>query len=257
MLTNFQPSAYFPHGAFPHTSLGALAVTATFALAGYVLRGVSRSGAVAGLGLAYLIYSGAGVRAFAVLVALFTITLLATRLGRGHKVALGTAERAGGRGAAQVLANIGVAALFAMLYGHYSKPYFVIACAAALAEAAADTVSSECGQAFDAPPRLITTGARVPPGSNGAVSLPGTAFGAAAALTVALVAVSTSMIAASAIWLVILAALAGMFMDSLLGATLERPEGRKGWGLNNDAVNLLGTLTSALLAWGLAQGLAQ
>ena len=92
----------------------------------------------------------------------------------------------------------------------------------------------------------------MPPGSNGAVSLPGTAFGAAAALLVALVAVSMGMIAASALGLVVLAALAGMFVDSLLGATLERPEGSQGWGLNNDAVNLLGTLTAALLAWGLA-----
>jgi uncharacterized membrane protein len=34
-----------------------------------------------------------------------------------------------------------------------------------------------------------------------------------------------------------------MFLDSLLGATLERPG-----SLNNDAVNLLGTLFAALIA---------
>jgi uncharacterized membrane protein len=35
----------------------------------------------------------------------------------------------------------------------------------------------------------------------------------------------------------------GLFVDSLLGATLER----RGW-LNNDAVNFLSTLAAALIA---------
>ena len=39
------------------------------------------------------------------------------------------------------------------------------------------------------------------------------------------------------------AAVAGLFLDSLLGAIPER----RGW-LNNDAVNTLSTLTAALLA---------
>jgi len=164
-------------------------------------------------------------------------------LGRGRKLALGTAERSDGRNAAQVIANIGIAALFATLYGHSTKHSLMVACAAALAEAAADTVSSECGQTFDTSPRLVTSGARVLPGSNGAVSLPGTACGAAAALLMALVAVSTGMVASATVPVVAGTALAGMFVDSLLGATLERPG-----GLNNDAVNLLGTLTAALLA---------
>jgi len=218
-------------------------VTALFAVAGYALRGVNRSGALVGWVAAFLIYSGAGLRGFALLVALFAVTYLATRFGRGRKLALGTAEKSEGRSATQVVANIGIAALFAMLYGHYPKQYLMVACAAALAEAAADTVSSECGQAFSASPRLVTTGACVSPGSNGAVSLPGTACGAFSALLMAWVAVFTGMVAASAAWVIAGAALAGMFVDSLLGATFERPG-----ALNNDAVNLLGTLSAALLA---------
>jgi uncharacterized protein (TIGR00297 family) len=223
--------------------LTALTITAIFALGGYLLRGVSRSGAVAGFLVAFLLYRYAGAGAFGLLVALFVVTFLATRLGRQRKLALGTAEKPEGRSASQVLANIGVSALFAVIYGYFRHYSLLVACAAALAEAAADTVSSECGQAFSSSARLVTTGARVPAGTNGGISLPGTASGALAALLLSLVAVRGCMIAGSAAPVVCTAALAGLFLDSLLGALVES----RGW-LNNDAVNLLGTLSAGLLA---------
>ena len=224
--------------------LAATLVTFLFALAGYCLRGVTRSGALAGFAVALLLYLNAGFGAFATLVALFVLTLLATRLGRHRKLALGTAERPEGRSASQVLANVGVSALFATLYGAFGKVSLLAAGAAALAEAAADTVSSEGGQAYDSPVRLVTTGARVPVGTNGGISAVGTVCGALAAAGMALAAVLGGLVSASSAWIVALAALCGMFLDSLLGALLEGP-GR----LNNDAVNLLGTLAAALLAW--------
>lgn len=42
------------------------------------------------------------------------------------------------------------------------------------------------------------------------------------------------------------AGIMGVFVDSLLGETLEN----KGW-LNNNAVNLLSTASAAAIAWGL------
>jgi uncharacterized protein (TIGR00297 family) len=228
--------------------LPALAVTSLFALAGFGLRGVTRSGALAGFALAFALYACAGPRAFAVLVVLFVVTLLATRLGRQRKLALGTAERSGGRSASQVLANVGVASLFAAGYGHLGKPSLLAACAASLAEAAADTVSSECGQAFGTSARLLSNGAQVAPGTNGGVSWAGTACGTLAALGMSLMAVWAGLVAASDLWLVALAAVCGMFLDSLLGAVLERP-GR----LGNNSVNFLGTLFAAVLALWLAR----
>jgi uncharacterized protein (TIGR00297 family) len=219
-------------------------VTLLFALAGYRLRGVSRSGALAGFAMALLLYVCAGPGAFGLLVALFAVTFLATRLGRQRKVALGTAEQFGGRQASQVLANVGVAALFAISYRYFGHFSFLAACAAALAEAAADTVSSECGQALHSSTWLVTTGARVPAGTNGGISLPGTACGALAALGMSLMAVWAGLLASPSAWIVFAAAFCGMCLDSLLGTLLERPG-----GLNNNAVNLLGTLSAALLAW--------
>jgi uncharacterized protein (TIGR00297 family) len=226
----------------PH--LTALAVTVFFALAGYWVGGVTLRGALVGFALAFAMYTCAGPGAFGTLVALFALTFLATRLGRKHKLALGTAEPSGGRSASQVLANVGVASLFAISYCVFLKSSLLAACAAALAEAAADTVSSECGQAFNAPARLISTGARVPVGTNGGISLAGSTCGALAALGMGLAAVRMGLVAGPEGWIVPLAAFGGVFLDSVLGAVLERP----GW-LNNDGVNLLGTLSAALLAW--------
>ena len=229
----------------PHSLLRGALLTAIFAVVGHRARGVTRSGAVAGFGIAFVLYVCAGPGAFFVLVALFGITYLATRLGHPQKLAAGVAERPEGRDAWQVLANLGISAVAAASYGYFRSPALLGACAAALAEAAADTVSSECGQAFRWPARLLTTGASVPPGANGGVSLGGTACGALAALGMSLAAVWGGLLPAAAVGPVAAAAMAGVFADSLLGATLERP----GW-LTNNAVNLAGTLSAALLAWG-------
>jgi uncharacterized membrane protein len=59
------------------------------------------------------------------------------------------------------------------------------------------------------------------------------------------------LIPTSAVWLVSLSGWLGMLLDSLLGALLERRQ-----LLNNDAVNLLGTFSAAVIALLLARVLA-
>jgi len=117
---------------------------------------------------------------------------------------------------------------------------------AALAEAAADTVSSEVGQVFGGQPRMITTLRRVEPGTDGAISPIGTLSGVAAA---GLVALSGTLALSGGREMFCVAAAGGvfgLFFDSLLGATLER----RGW-LNNDAVNFLSTTSASAFALGL------
>jgi uncharacterized protein (TIGR00297 family) len=186
------------------------------------------------------------------LLALLLLTLGATRFGRARKESLGLAEPHQGRNAAQVTANLGVAALAAMAL-RYSQTFMGpamlnhqilrLALAAALAEAAADTLSSELGEVLGGEPRLLTTLRRVPAGTDGAISRNGTLAGIIAAIIVTGAAAFGLRLTAAQSGTVILAALAGLFADSLLGATLER----RGW-LNNDAVNFLSTLAAALLA---------
>lgn len=219
----------------------AAGVTLVFAVLAYALRGVTGSGAVAGAVISFTIYAAAGPAAFAALVSVFVLTWAATRFGYSRKQTLGTAERDGGRNAFQVLANLGVAGAFAALYGAFNaNPIFLVAMSAALLEAAADTVSSELGQACGTRARLITTLEEVPAGTDGGVTLIGTLAGFLAATIVGTVCAVTHLIPKNRVALTILAAIVGTVADSFLGALFER----RGF-LKNDSVNFLSTAVAA------------
>jgi uncharacterized protein (TIGR00297 family) len=215
-------------------------VTLIFAVLGRFVHGVTVSGAIAGAIVSFALYAAAGPGAFLALVFVFAITWLATRLGYRRKLRLGTAEKKDGRKASQVLANLAVAGGCAGAYGYFRKDIFLLGMAAALAEAAADTVSSEVGQASVDNARLITTWRQVPGGTDGGVSWPGSLAGTAAAAAVGLVCFLTGVVPGKWAGLAIIAGTAGMITDSYMGALLER----RGW-LNNDAVNFLGTIVAA------------
>jgi uncharacterized protein (TIGR00297 family) len=192
------------------------------------------------------------------LLLLFVLTFAATRLGRARKAAAGLAESRKGRNTAQVIANLGIAVLVASpspLDGFVSPGYsgraghtlYVILCSlpalAALAEATADTVSSEIGQAFGGTPFLITTLRRVPPGTDGAISLNGTLAGVAAAAIIAATGAPALSMSFAECFIAFAAGVAGLFFDTLLGATIER----KGY-IGNDLVNFTSTAFAAAVA---------
>jgi uncharacterized protein (TIGR00297 family) len=216
-------------------------VTVIFTALGRWVRGVSFSGAIAGAAICFLLYAAAGPGAFVALVSVFALTWLSTRFGYRRKEKLGTAEKLDGRTALQVLANLAVAAICAAVSAFtVGKAAWLLAVSAALAEAAADTVSSELGQARNEKARLITTWQEVPAGTNGGVSWAGTVAGIVAATAVSWVCVLAGLVPAKWLGISIGAAIAGMVVDSYLGALLERRA-----LLNNDAVNFLGTLIAA------------
>ncbi|HEV2117257.1 MAG TPA: DUF92 domain-containing protein, partial [Terriglobales bacterium] len=119
---------------------------------------------------------------------------------------------------------------------------------AAMAEAAADTVSSEYGQARETSAYLITTWEQVPSGTDGGISLPGTLAGIAASILLALICAAAGLVTRRWVAVVLAAGILGMLADSYLGAWLER-RGR----LNNDQVNFVSTVIAALLAVVLAR----
>ena len=222
----------------------AILITLCFALTAWIIRGVTIAGAVAGFLVTSTLFLARGPAMFAAVLTVFALTYAATKMGRRRKQSLQIAERSAGRDAAQILANVGVAAFMGALSQLTPwKGLFLAGSIAALAEAACDTVSSEAGKALASTARLVTSWERVPAGSDGAISLPGTLLGAIAALVVALEATATRILNAKFAVIAVLAAIAGMLVDSVLGATLER----RGW-LTNNAVNLLSTAASALLA---------
>ncbi|MGH9511772.1 MAG: DUF92 domain-containing protein [Terriglobales bacterium] len=220
-----------------------LFVTAAFAALAFVVRAVSRSGAIVGAFVCFSLCACVGSSALAGLLAVFAMAWLGTKIGYQKKLRLGTAEEAAGRTGFQILANLGVAAGCAILYAFTGKAIFLFAIAASLSEAAADTVSSEMGQLSGEKTRLITDWREVNPGTDGGVTLFGTVSGLLAAAVVTSVCGVGGMISWNRIGISILAAFCGMIADSFLGALLER---RK--LVNNDMVNFLGTLIAALIA---------
>jgi uncharacterized protein (TIGR00297 family) len=232
----------------------ASAVTLGFAVLARALRGVSLSGALAGGLCCFLLFVGAGPAAFATLGALFVVTWAATRFGYRGKLALGLAEPREGRNAGQVLSNLAIAALLSAAFAETGNRAYLIAIVAALVEAATDTVASEIGQSrasmaknstASAPTaRMITTWKLVPAGTDGGITMPGTVAGIAGGVMVAAVATIGGILHTVEVWTPMVAGMAGMLIDSFLGATLQR----RGW-LSNQTVNLFSTLAAAILAY--------
>jgi uncharacterized protein (TIGR00297 family) len=221
--------------------LAALVVTALFAALAYIIGMVSRGGALGGFLVGVLIYASLGPQGFAVLALFVVGGSLLTRFGYGRKRRSGTAEAGGGRrGARNALANCTVAVACALLYALTSSDTFATAFVASLGAAFADTAESEVGQLYSRTPRLITTLEKVPPGTDGAVSLPGTLAGiAAAALTAALGLALGLVDGPASMLLVALAAFLGTVVDSLVGALAPR--------VGNELTNVLCTLVAAAL----------
>jgi uncharacterized protein (TIGR00297 family) len=237
----------------------ALGISVLFALVVGALRAATPMAAILGAFLtASLIYSTAifpyywYASALSPLLTLFLLTFAATKFGRKTKEHLGIAEEKTGRSAAQIAANLGVAALAASpLFGSgllklipaLHSSIGVVAMLAALVESTADTLSSELGQVIGGEPRLIINLRRVPAGTDGAVSLAGTLAGIAGAAIVATIGAYTLQLRPLAMFIALMGGILGFFADSLFGATLERRQ----W-LNNDAVNFLSTVVAAASA---------
>jgi len=251
--------AHAPAG-FPHFALS-VGICCALALAAWILHAVTPMAACTGALLALSLSISGQIwwrSPLVPMLAVFLLTHVATRFRRERKEKRGLAEARRGRAASQIAANVGVAASVLPLASAHDWLPSVLPCffcgaavlpaiVAALAEAAADTVSSEMGQALSGQPRMITTGRRVPPGTDGAISIAGTMAGAAGAGIVVLVSLAVLHLSPLAAILAFAGANFGLFVDSLLGATLER------WGwLNNDAVNFSSTLAAAASAGLLA-----
>lgn len=90
---------------------------------------------------------------------------------------------------------------------------------------------------------MILTLRPAPPGTDGAITLIGTLAGISAGALVAASAIPALGMDLRQGSLALAAGTAGLFFDSLLGATVERP----GW-IGNDLVNLSSTAFAAALA---------
>ena len=244
------------------------------ALGAYRARSLSRSGAWGALLEGTIIFGLGGWRWAILLLAFFISSSALTRTFAKRKASLNEKfDKGGQRDIGQVLANGGIASLFAGLHFFFPPaPWPWLAFAASLAAVNADTWATELGVLSPGRPRLITTGKPVERGTSGGVSLYGMLAAAGGA---ALIALLGGLLAPSGNpWLVVLIALPGgvfaSLFDSFLGATAQAiyrcphcdKETEKhplhtcgtqtvqvrGWPwLNNDMVNLGCALLGALI----------
>jgi uncharacterized protein (TIGR00297 family) len=245
--------------ALPMAAIVNLAATAAAWAAGTV----SVSGGIVGAILGVALWLFGGWQSFAILLLFFVLGSGATKLGYASKAARGIAqERGGRRGARNAIANCAVPVFFAFLAAATPDgDLFRIAAVAALATAAFDTVSSEIGQVWGKRPFLPTTLRRVPPGTEGAISVEGTLAGGVAAAVLAGAAMPLGLtgegglttaptVVAAAI--IVAAAFVGATVESYLGALGARTEA-PGGSFDNHAMNLLNTAVGGVCALWLAR----
>jgi uncharacterized protein (TIGR00297 family) len=248
--------------ASPIRIAAALVVTAGFGILAYALDTASIPGMLTGVlsGLLMVVLGGFGW--FALLIAFFAIGGLVTKFRYDRKRERGLAEDNGGaRGSGNVLANSAVALGAVLAYAAspllpIEGALFRFVFAGSLAAAMADTLSSEIGGLYDTP-RLITTLEPVAPGTDGGVTWQGALAGVVGAALVAGLAVFVFAVSPAGALVIVAAGVAGMVVDSILGATIEnrRFDGLlSGGSFDNKTVNFLATLTAAVVCAVLAVG---
>ena len=233
--------------------LQSLYIHLPFALLALILRWVSLSGFVGGLGLGWLVFIGLGWRGWVVLGCFFALGTGVTKIGYRKKEKLGLAQESKGRrGSKHVAANCALATLLAIavLLTCEAWPlggaFLTMAFVGALATATTDTGSSELGQLYGKKPILITTFSRVEPGTPGAVSWQGTLGGFVLAALLGVLAAAVGLIPWVLVWIPPVAGLIGGSFESYLGALI--PSGK----LSNEVENFLNTVVGAGAAFLLA-----
>lgn len=198
--------------------------------------------------LGCIMYAGGGYTSLAILVAFFVMGTAATSWKKKEKLLLKMNDSHQlTRNTGQVLANAGVAALLALLACLLpaQKVLWLVMLAGSMAAATADTLSSELGTVYGRRFYHVLSWKPDTRGLDGVISIEGTLIGAAgAAIIAAIHAWGNGW--SSAFFIIVLAGAAGNFVDSILGAALERKQ-----YLTNDAVNFFNTLSGALVAGGL------
>jgi uncharacterized protein (TIGR00297 family) len=184
------------------------------------------------------------------------------------------------RDISQVVANGGLATLFALLFGLSRSPHTRRLARAgfigALATANADTWATELGVLSTSSPHLITSGKPVDPGTSGGITLLGMAASALGASSQGFFFWASQGFRKSLASMPLLTLVSGMLgscFDSILGATLQamyycpackseterrihrcgsRTEPQRGivW-MDNDVVNFLATASGSVVAIGL------
>ena len=224
------------------------AATTVIACAGWAAGTMTAPAAVVGTVLGVAIFVGTKWPGWTLLVLAFAVAVGATRFGHEQKRQRGIAEARGGRrGVGNAWGNVGVSALAALAAAAGATPALAyLAMVAALIAAVSDTVASEVGKAMARTAWLPTRRERVPAGTIGAISLPGTLASVACAALLGASAILLGLIAPWALPLLVFAVTVASFVEGIAGATLEQ----RGF-IDNNGLNFFNSLLAAALTLAL------
>ena len=199
------------------------------------------------------LWSTLGWRGWTLCVSYLFLGQAVTKVKFAEKEKRGIAEGRGGRRGPENVwgsAATGLLCALASVQGEsflgISSRVYVLAFVASLATKLADTFASEIGKAYGKTTFLITTFARVDPGTEGAVSAEGTAAAAVGGLLLSLYGYAIHLIDGSGVAVSTVAAFLACNAESLIGATLQGKEGMS-W-MTNEVVNFINTLIGAGIA---------
>jgi uncharacterized protein (TIGR00297 family) len=199
--------------------------------------------------LGTLLWGTLGPRGWLAVVGYLALGSLVTRLGLRRKQEAGLAEGRGGRRGPENVwgsAATGAAlALLSVLVPPAWRPLLLVGFAASFAAKLADTFGSEIGKRWGRHTLLITSLRPVSPGTEGAVSLEGTAASLVGSVLMAAWMAALGLLQGWGDGLLVTGVgLAATLLESVIGATVQP---RCGW-LTNEMVNAVQTVLAAALA---------
>ena len=241
------------------------------AYAAYRLKALTPGGAAGAMFLGSIVFSIGGLYWVIPMATFFVLSSILSKVGKIRKSQLTTMQEKGSnRDLLQVYANGGISLVMAILYFYTEMDIFYLMFLGSLAAATADTWGTEIGTFSRRQPVHILTGKSVPAGTSGGITVLGTSgvFVGAGILTLSgIYPIEQSLMKLSLI--IIISGILGAPIDSIMGGTIQAqyrcPACQKTtekvkhcnnqttelisgyrW-INNDVVNLVCTLSGALL----------
>ncbi len=246
-------------------------VAAAFSLVAYALGALTGGGAVAAFVLGTLVFAIGKLNGAMALVTFFITSSLLSKMGRARKLkARALTEKGSRRDLVQAFANGGVALLLLLASMFNPCWWAYMFFLAALASATADTWATEVGTLSQRQPVSLRDFSRVPCGTSGAVSVPGTIAALVGSCLIGLFAGFYGIEGGFnrfAFVAVALSGFLGSIVDSFMGATVQAQYARAGGGpltevagedarlargkvwIGNDLVNFISTAFAAVVCF--------
>jgi uncharacterized protein (TIGR00297 family) len=244
-------------------------------------RAIDLLGALSGGVISLLAFLAGSFSWLSMIIIFFGVSSALTKYRYGYKRKLGSAqEKAGTRSWPNSIANGGVAAIASVVELYTHSEIFAVMFLTSVTAALSDTLATEIGLLSRSKPKLIThLSKNVEPGTSGGISLLGDASAILSAVGMSILGLAVfvigwsgfrSLVAAGSA--VILGAIIGVFIDSVLGATVQGANKCVVCGkftenlrhhsettvtvrgvrfIDNNVVNFLGILVGALISIGI------